>query len=86
MIANPNVPLATAVAASSAFPPFLSPLVLKFMNSDFVPDTGNIILESFWRLTVNELAESAVRVCLSRNELNARIVDHRVQLGCYKVR
>ena len=41
MIANPNVPLATAVAASSAFPPFLSPLVLKFMNSDFVPDTGN---------------------------------------------
>jgi NTE family protein len=37
---DPNIPLATAVAASSAFPPFLSPVVLRFSHGDFVPETG----------------------------------------------
>ncbi len=39
-IANPTTSIATAVAASSAFPPVLSPLNLKFDPSDFVPNTG----------------------------------------------
>jgi len=34
-IDRPKIPLATAVAASSAFPPVLSPLVLKVQPSDF---------------------------------------------------
>jgi NTE family protein len=33
--------LAVAVAASSAFPPFLSPLDLRFAESDFEPGTGD---------------------------------------------
>jgi NTE family protein len=36
----PDIPLASAVAASSAFPPFLSPLVLRLENSDFTPNSG----------------------------------------------
>jgi len=39
-VPNPTTPLATAVAASSAFPPFLSPVVLGFSPSDFVPRSG----------------------------------------------
>lgn len=38
MIANPTVGLATAVAASSAFPPVLSPVRLKLDPSLFKPD------------------------------------------------
>jgi NTE family protein len=39
-IANPTELLAIAVAASSAFPPFLSPLTLKLAVSDYVPNSG----------------------------------------------
>src|SRR5262249_17739022 len=39
-VRNPTTPLATAVAASSALPPFLSPVVLRFHPSDFVPGSG----------------------------------------------
>lgn len=39
-VPNPNIPLAVAVAASSAFPPFLSPVVLNLRESDFEPNTG----------------------------------------------
>ena len=39
-VRNPTTPLATAVAASSAFPPFLSPVVLRFRPSDFAPGSG----------------------------------------------
>ena len=39
-IEAPRVGLATAVAASSAFPPFLSPLVLRFDESDYTPGSG----------------------------------------------
>jgi NTE family protein len=39
-IESPQLRLAIAVAASSAFPPFLSPLTLKLDESDYVPGTG----------------------------------------------
>ena len=39
-VKNPIVPLATAVAASSAFPPVLSPLVLNLRGFAFTPLTG----------------------------------------------
>ena len=40
-VKNPTVPLAMAVAASSAFPPFLSPVELELEASDFTPETGD---------------------------------------------
>jgi NTE family protein len=40
VVERPRVPLATAVAASSAFPPVLSPLVMKLHPSDFTPGSG----------------------------------------------
>lgn len=36
----PTVPLARAVAASSAFPPFLSPVRLELQDDDFTPNSG----------------------------------------------
>lgn len=39
-VKNPTVPLATAVAASAAFPPILSPVTLDLEASDFVPASG----------------------------------------------
>ena len=39
-IPRPAIEVATAVAASSAFPPPLSPLVLNFNETDFERDTG----------------------------------------------
>ena len=39
-VADPHTRLSTAVAASSAFPPLLSPLRLRFREADFVPKTG----------------------------------------------
>lgn len=39
-IRQPNVRLAVAVAASSAFPPFLSPLELKCKEEDYTPHSG----------------------------------------------
>jgi len=40
VIEHPRVELAVAVAASSAFPPVLSPVRLKLKESDFVPHSG----------------------------------------------
>jgi NTE family protein len=40
-IKNPQVPLAQAVAASSAFPPVLSPMRLRLSPSDFTPNSGH---------------------------------------------
>lgn len=37
----PTVPLATAVAASSAFPPFLSPCTVDLSDQEWVTDRGN---------------------------------------------
>ena len=39
-VRNPTVSLARAVAASSAFPPVLSPCKLELNDDDFEPDTG----------------------------------------------
>jgi NTE family protein len=39
-VENPTLRLSLAVAASSAFPPVLSPLRLHFEESDFTPGTG----------------------------------------------
>lgn len=40
-VRNPRVELATAVAASSAFPPVLSPVVLELRDSDYTPGSGH---------------------------------------------
>ena len=39
-VVKPTVPLALAVAASSAFPPVLSPLVMNLHPADFTPGSG----------------------------------------------
>jgi NTE family protein len=39
-VPSPRLDLATAVAASSAFPPFLSPVVLDLAEDDYTPATG----------------------------------------------
>jgi NTE family protein len=38
LIENPDITIAVAVAASSAFPPFLSPMVLRFKEKDYTHD------------------------------------------------
>lgn len=40
-VKHPTIPLATAVAASSAFPPVLSPLVLELDADTFTPGSGH---------------------------------------------
>jgi NTE family protein len=40
-VLNPDLPLAVAVAASSAFPPFLSPCTVDLEHEDWVTDPGN---------------------------------------------
>jgi NTE family protein len=48
LIRNPKVDLAVAVGASSAFPPFLSPAVLKLNPADFDPTTkGDLQFEPY---------------------------------------
>lgn len=48
LIRNPKVDLAVAVGASSAFPPFLSPVVLKLNPNDFDPSTkGDLQFEPY---------------------------------------
>jgi NTE family protein len=48
LIRNPRLDLAVAVAASSAFPPFLSPVVLKLSPADFDPSTkGDLQIEPY---------------------------------------
>lgn len=48
LIRNPTIELAVAVGASSAFPPFLSPAVLKLQPADFDPTTkGDLQIEPY---------------------------------------
>jgi NTE family protein len=48
LIRNPRLDLAIAVGASSAFPPFLSPVVLKLNPADFDPSTkGDLQFEPY---------------------------------------
>jgi NTE family protein len=52
-VKNPTVPLAVAVAASSAFPPVLSPVVLELDPSTFTPRSGaDLQVEPFTRRVV----------------------------------
>lgn len=51
-IKNPKVELATAVAASSAFPPVLSPVKLKLSPSDFSPNTNGELVDDRYRTNV----------------------------------
>jgi len=39
-VRNPKIPLAVAVAASSAFPPFLAPAMLSLKAGDYTPGSG----------------------------------------------
>ncbi len=48
-IAGPSEKLATAVAASSAFPPFLSPLKLRLSPADYEEATGTDLQEAAYR-------------------------------------
>ena len=48
LIRNPKLDLAIAVGASSAFPPFISPVVLKLNPRDFDPSTrGDLQIEPY---------------------------------------
>jgi NTE family protein len=48
LIRNPRLDLAIAVGASSAFPPFLSPVVIKLNAADFDPSTkGDLQIEPY---------------------------------------
>ena len=49
---DPEVSIATAVAASSAFPPFLSPQTLKLSPSDFEPGSGKDMQEDKYRRNI----------------------------------
>src|SRR4029079_16763870 len=43
---DPDVPLAVAVAASTAFPPFLSPVRLSLADLGFLPEPGAAALDT----------------------------------------
>jgi NTE family protein len=48
LVRNPTLELAKAVAASSGFPPFLSPLRLRLQTTDFDPSTsGGLQIEPY---------------------------------------
>lgn len=48
-VPDPTVPLAEAVAASSAFPPFLSPFELDLAGADWKTDKGNVYTSAGYR-------------------------------------
>jgi NTE family protein len=48
-IKSPMLPLAVAVAASSAFPPVLSPCTLDLRNEVWTTEIGNELTDSQWR-------------------------------------
>jgi NTE family protein len=52
LVKNPATDLAVAVAASSAFPPFLSPARLELKPSDFDPDTPAVLKDDEYRSNV----------------------------------
>ena len=51
-VKNPRVDLAVAVAASSAFPPLLSPVELNLDPNDFTPDSGTNLQGNEFRTQV----------------------------------
>jgi NTE family protein len=48
-IEHPDLPIATAVAASSAFPPFLSPATLNLQDQHWITDPGNDLVTDEFR-------------------------------------
>lgn len=52
LVKNPTTEIAVAVAASSAFPPFLSPAELELHPSDFDPDTPAVLKDDAYRSNV----------------------------------
>lgn len=52
MVKNPKIDLAVAVAASSAFPPVLSPVELDLDPADFTPDSGTDLQDNAYRTQV----------------------------------
>lgn len=48
-VLEPDLPLAVAVAASSAFPPFLSPCRVDLAHEEWVTDPGNDLAEADFR-------------------------------------
>jgi len=52
LVNNPTTELALAVAASSAFPPFLSPAQLELHPSDFDPNIPAVLKDDAYRTTV----------------------------------
>lgn len=51
-VKNPTVSVASAVAASSAFPPFLSPCTLDLSEAQWVTDEGNDLIGPEYRGTI----------------------------------
>jgi NTE family protein len=52
LVNNPTTELALAVAASSAFPPFLSPAQLELQPSDFDPNVAAVLTDEAYRTNV----------------------------------
>ena len=52
LVLNPTTSLAVAVAASSAFPPVLSPAELKLKPTDFDPNTPAVLKDKAYRTNV----------------------------------
>lgn len=52
LVNNPTTEIALAVAASSAFPPFLSPAQLELQPSDFDPNVDAVLKDDAYRTTV----------------------------------
>ena len=52
LVNNPTTEIALAVAASSAFPPFLSPAQLELQPSDFDPNIQAVLTDDAYRTTV----------------------------------
>ena len=48
-VVSPEIPLATAVAASSAFPPFLSPCTIDLSDQEWTTDPGNDLIHDGYR-------------------------------------
>jgi NTE family protein len=52
-VPEPDIPLAVAVAASSAFPPVLSPMTLRFREEQYLPGSGADLQTAAYRTRVH---------------------------------
>jgi NTE family protein len=83
-VEHPKIDLAVAVAASSAFPPVLSPATLRLSASDFVPDSGYDMQEDKYRkrivLTDGGVYDNLGLETVWKNYLTVLVSDAG---GCY---